>query len=174
MLKTLELISFFQKLRTAYRRNTFSKEFDRVVRRGGASAIAHGYVQLLADEIADGVIRDDMYMDAWAFRLEAQKPRHQPQRREGQRRGYANTRFCLLSRDLCRYCSEFVQQWHEARRYRATTIGKDDCTRPALKKPRADVLLELLNLAADSGLSQKELGCCPSKREVAGDNGECF
>ena len=99
--------------------------------------------------------------------LETGEPRHQPQRGEGQRRRHAHDRRGLHAHGGGRL-AQLVQCLRNFAVVAVAGFGQHQRARAPLEELDAELLLELLDLAADRRLREEEFRGCRSKRQQAG------
>src|SRR5690349_13463149 len=122
-----------EQTRAAYRSQPFAEKLDRVCACIGFGAIAYRHVEIVTNEIADDVVGDDVYVHVGMLLLEAPKSRHEPQRRERERRGDAHALHGSGGRYFLCDVTELLQQRCELSVIQVTGFGENHRARASLE-----------------------------------------
>src|SRR5712692_10107523 len=157
-----------QQLRAAYREHALAEEPHGFRAGKRRRAVAQSHVEAVALEILDARLCGDAHVDPGMRAREAREPRYQPQRgermrrRDRQRLAAAGLRAQALSRGA--HGSEHLRRGGVELLARH---GERERAVPALEERRAELILELFDLAAHRRLREIELLARLGERQVA-------
>ncbi len=157
----------------AHREHQLAEETHGGAPGGLRRAVANGEIDAFALEILDLVGRREPHVDPRMHAAEVVEARHQPQRGEGNGGGHgehAGLARAQPARDIAQQAQHFGRRLVQ----RLPLLGEAQLAVVAAEQRHAELLLQGLDLAADRGLGDEQLGGRLGEAQVTGGSLEAF